>query len=493
MVALTFRNTYLSEDPFYLSGVEALLGQSEGSSTWLYAGSQATGTITRFALSQGGGLGSPTTVELSGNGSVFRVSDLALIGDGSGAELLASRVHTQQINSFDIGNTGALSGQTQAISALAAPVTQIATITIGARDFLITGTRDAPGMQIYEWQASGQPALRDSVTDHAKVALGNVSDIATITVDGTPFLLTASAQDNAISSFHIAADGSATLIDSFGIKDGLYVSGLDSIASVSAHGTEFAVVGATGSSTLSLMRVNPMGVLYLEDHVIDSLATRFSRIDALATLSIGDRGFVLTGGGDDGIGLMEILPDYQLLAHGSLLNTPGGALSNLTALTTVTLGTEVQVIAAGQPGLTLATLDSADIAAPMIGTAAANSLTGSARQDLLWGGAGDDQLFGGAGDDVLMGGAGYDRMTGGAGADIFCLDDDLPVDRVLDFNLGEDRIDISRWGVQSLDALTIISRSYGAELRYGDLAARLYDDGGAQLYSSDFSSGDFIF
>ncbi|HAR50500.1 MAG TPA: hypothetical protein DCS45_01325, partial [Roseovarius nubinhibens] len=216
MVALTFRNTYLSEDPFYLSGVEALLGQSEGSSTWLYAGSQATGTITRFALSQGGGLGSPTTVELSGNGSVFRVSDLALIGDGSGAELLASRVHTQQINSFDIGSTGALSGQTQAISALAAPVTQIATITIGARDFLITGTRDAPGMQIYEWQASGQPALRDTVTDHAKVALGNVSDIATITVDGTPFLLTASAQDNAISSFHIAADGSATLIDSFG-------------------------------------------------------------------------------------------------------------------------------------------------------------------------------------------------------------------------------------------------------------------------------------
>ena len=99
-----------------------------------------------WGLSQGGGLGSPTTVELSGNGSVFRVSDLALIGDGSGAELLASRVHTQQINSFDIGSTGALSGQTQAISALAAPVTQIATITIGARDFLITGTRDAPGM-----------------------------------------------------------------------------------------------------------------------------------------------------------------------------------------------------------------------------------------------------------------------------------------------------------------------------------------------------------
>ena len=52
---------------------------------------------------------------------------------------------------------------------------------------------------------------------------------------------------------------------------------------------------------------------------------------------------------------------------------------------------------------------------------------------------------------------------------------------------------ISRWGVQSLDALTIISRSYGAELRYGDFAARLFDDGGAQLYSSDFSSGDFIF
>lgn len=177
MVALTFRNTYLSEDPFYLSGVEALLGHSEGGSTWLYAGSQATGTITRFALSQGGGLGSPTTVELSGNGSVFRVSDLALIGDGSGAELLASRVHTQQINSFDIGANGALSGQTQAISALAAPVTQIATITIGARDFLITGTRDAPACRSMNGRPRDSPrcATASRITPRSPSAMSAIS------------------------------------------------------------------------------------------------------------------------------------------------------------------------------------------------------------------------------------------------------------------------------------------------------------------------------
>ena len=493
MVALTLHSSYLSEDPFHLSGIDAMLSQSQGGSSWLYVGSQATGTITRFTLSEGGGLTGPATVEVSGNGSTFRLMDLALIGEGSDAELLATRVHRQQINSFDIGSSGTLTGQGQTISPLMAPVSELETVTIGARDFVITGTRDAAGMQIYEWPGSGQPILRDTVTDHAKVALGNVSDLAMIEVEGAAFLLTASAQDNAISSFEIAPDGKARLIDSFGIKDGLFVSGIDSIATVSAHDTEFAVVGATNSSTLSLMRINPMGVMYLEDHVIDSLATRFARVDALATVSVGERGFVLTGGGDDGIGLMEIMPDYQLLAHGSLLNTPGGALSNITGLSAVTLGSEVQVIAAGQPGLTLAKLDAGQIAAPILGGAGAESLSGSARQDLIWGGAGDDRLYGNGGDDVLMGGDGLDQLYGGAGADIFCLDDDLAVDRLQDFTLGEDRIDASRWGVQSLDAVTIVSRSYGAELRYGDHAVRVLEDGGARLYASDFSASDFIF
>jgi len=60
---------------------------------------------------------------------------------------------------------------------------------------------------------------------------------------------------------------------------------------------------------------------------------------------------------------------------------------------------------------------------PIMGTAAADSLTGTAGDDLFQGLAGNDQLFGLAGNDILDGGAGADIMTGGLGDDIYVVDD----------------------------------------------------------------------
>ncbi|MGX9965134.1 Calx-beta domain-containing protein [Roseomonas sp. F4] len=78
----------------------------------------------------------------------------------------------------------------------------------------------------------------------------------------------------------------------------------------------------------------------------------------------------------------------------------------------------------------------------------ADYLLGEAGADLLLGGAGEDQLRGGAGDDTLEGGLGADRLRGDAGRDVFrwtSLDESTLAtrDRVLDFVVGEDRLDFS--------------------------------------------------
>ena len=82
------------------------------------------------------------------------------------------------------------------------------------------------------------------------------------------------------------------------------------------------------------------------------------------------------------------------------------------------------------------------------GMAGADRLTGNDGNDTLLGGAGDDLLFGCAGNDRLDGGAGQDRLTGGAGADVFvfALASDTArakSDKVLDFQTGVDKIDLS--------------------------------------------------
>ncbi|GHY70940.1 Leukotoxin [Vibrio cholerae] len=66
--------------------------------------------------------------------------------------------------------------------------------------------------------------------------------------------------------------------------------------------------------------------------------------------------------------------------------------------------------------------------------------------DGLRGGTGNDTLDGGSGNDILIGGLGNDILTGGSGEDLFkWVDGDLDRsrDRITDFKIDEDKIDLS--------------------------------------------------
>ena len=61
------------------------------------------------------------------------------------------------------------------------------------------------------------------------------------------------------------------------------------------------------------------------------------------------------------------------------------------------------------------------------------------------------RVFGLDGDDVITDGAGNQRIYGGNGSDVFrFIDGDGQQDRIADFEIGSDKIDLSLWGVASL-------------------------------------------
>ena len=78
-------------------------------------------------------------------------------------------------------------------------------------------------------------------------------------------------------------------------------------------------------------------------------------------------------------------------------------------------------------------------------------LNGGTENDNLLGDAGNDNMLGDAGNDTLNGGLGNDRLNGGAGSDTFVFNTTLPargantinVDRIADFNVGNDTIHLS--------------------------------------------------
>lgn len=133
-----------------------------------------------------------------------------------------------------------------------------------------------------------------------------------------------------------------------------------------------------------------------------------------------------------------------------------------TVLVTASLKSGVDVInfygAAGDDRLF--SLDAADVMISAKGGAGADRLFGGLSRDVLRGGADDDILLGGAGDDllqgdagndVLIGGGGRDVATGGAGADRFVLEVGAGVDRITDFEVGVDMLDLIAFGFADVE------------------------------------------
>ncbi|EEY44181.1 VWA domain-containing protein [Vibrio mimicus] len=82
----------------------------------------------------------------------------------------------------------------------------------------------------------------------------------------------------------------------------------------------------------------------------------------------------------------------------------------------------------------------------MFGGSGNDYIYGGEGNDGLRGGTGNDSLDGGVGNDILIGGLGNDILTGGEGEDLFkWVDRDLDgsKDRITDFTIGEDKIDLS--------------------------------------------------
>ena len=495
---LAVRANFLSPSWVYLTGITELTLVTTGLGVTLLAGSGALAGVTSFSVAYGAGLSAINQTPINPRGSSFELGSLSAFTLNNQTTIYASDLNSAHIEAFDLDATGALSSGTEVGYSfpVLAQMSEVSFSTIATTNFAISGARDFGGLALFSIAPNGQFQMVDQITDTPKSAIGNVETIQTVTVGTSDFILVASSTDEGLSTFQIDATGALSLVDTIGAKEGIWASGIDSIATVQVGATTFAVVGATNSSSLTVVRVNPMGVMFVSDHVIDHLGTRFQHVDALAAVSAHDRGFIFSGGADDGITLHEILPDGTLFLHDIQEQTASAPISNIAAIEAIVIGDEIQIFVASHNthGLTQLAVSLQNLAAPMIGTAANDTLNGSDLDDLLIGGAGRDSLIGGGGADILIGGGESDWLFGGAGADVFIIERDGSEDRIMDFDLSEDKIDLSDWGrIYQKEALTILSRPTGADIRYGTEKLIVFSATGQSLDASDFTAENFIF
>jgi hypothetical protein len=366
-------------------------------------------------------------------------------------------------------------------------VTAMEILEFGDIDVAAIVRRGVSGVQLFTITDYGVIALAQEVQDRSKSYLADISDLAQIDIGRRMFLLTASAFENGVTVHEITSSGRSRFVDAIGRENGLPVSGPVALQTARVDGTDFVILASTLSSSLTVLRVNERGVLFVEDHLADDRSTRIDAITAMDQFSYSGRDFIVAGGSDAGISVFELLPDGALSHIWSLALESGQGLGSVAGIKAVVIGTTAAFVLTEAKGDRVhhLTLSLADLGTRI--AAEGGMATGTVLDDRIFGTAGADTLQGDAGRDFLHDGGGSDQLLGGSGADVFVFSRDGRDDMIADFQDGLDRIDLTDWGrIYSASALTITPTNTGATVSYGGERLTIMASGALTLTDADF-------
>ncbi|MGC1505537.1 MAG: hypothetical protein WA782_15510 [Sulfitobacter sp.] len=319
--------------------------------------------------------------------------------------------------------------------------------------------------------------------------------ITSTTHNGQTYAFVTYQGEDTVSMFRQGANGTMTHINDADASDGFWVDRPGALTVTTASdGKLYVVVAGSGSDSLSTFSVTPQGMVP-EDHLIDSLGTRFADASHVTSVTVGGHNFILAAGSDSGVSMFTVLPGGRLQhidAMPAEAATPLRGITSIDAMSTPD-GLRFWVSTEGAPYLAEFSVALPNLGINLGASANGSTLEGRVGDDILSGGAGADRLNGNFGNDILLDGAGSDTLRGDGGRDTFVLTEDGARDVIQDFEMGFDRIDMTDFSQTSaFGQMTIVSRSWGAEFQLGADVLEVRSADGSRFYAQDFDATNLI-
>ena len=455
-----------------------------GGASVLYATTRFDGAISAWTVAAGG-FSFADSAAYQRADAAGAVAGLGFVQGAAGLCLLTGGGDGGALTLRQLGGDGSL-GPAQGLGAGGFPgfggdLVDTLTLTLGpgpgsgagsGTQVVYGGIAGQAGLGRVLFDAQGQLTGTALTADGPGVHADQITALAQANLGGVQYLFSTSTADPGVTSWAVGAtgDGALTASASLDAADGLWIAAPTALEVAEIGGRTYLLLAAAGSGSLSVMEVLPTGGLRVTDHVIDDLGSRFAGVTAMATASLDGQTYVCVGGADDGISVLQLLPGGRLIARAHMADTTAMGIDNISALTVYVQGAGFDIFAASssETGITMLHFDPGPAGITQQTAFPGETLTGTPGNDIFMGGAGNDRLSGAAGADILMDGAGNDLLTGGAGADIFVLCADGITDRIQDFTLGEDRIDLSAWGqLRNIGQLTLTATGTGMIISFG--------------------------
>ncbi|WP_432448300.1 hypothetical protein [Aliiroseovarius marinus] len=497
MASFSFAGTVAGASILYESGITDVQITWQGGQAYLYTVSGSADGVMAFSIGSGGTLTLREQIATSSGTVASPVPTLEVVEHNGSETLLAFGQYDWLLSGFDtqgnagLGNVEQYQWGPSGVGLLSA----FHAAQIDGTTHIYAASTTGTGFKHYTVDASNTFTLESDHSQFASIDEPDIVDFETINVGGTEVLIAISSLHDGIQSFTLDSNGTPTLVSDFAAENYFPVGNPTKITTVEVGGSSFVIAAAAGSSSLTVLEVASDGKLTPVDHVIDNLFTRFSDVTEIASITVGDRAYVVAGGSDDGLSLFTVLSDGTLVLLDTIEDTNSTTLQNISALEMVNIGGQIVVYVTSETeaGITSYTIDPGSLGQIIEGGIGSDTLAGGASQDMLLGGLGNDTLSGGNGADILKDGDGQDTLTGGSGADRFCLVADDELDTITDFNPSQDTLDLSGYHMlYDANQLNIQSMSWGAKITYRDETLDIYRAGGGALNASHFTTNSTL-
>lgn len=494
VTTLTFIGNRTGTHVSQVTGVSDVQIHSIGGDHFAYVTSQANGLVTVYEIGNNGFFSFVDQEVFATEGTPY---GLQFMDIGDGVNVVALGTSTSSFTPMALASNGALVSDPAFDAAVSNSGNFAATISqeVNGNQYVYASRSDNPGINLYKLDDNDTLQAHPAGSLNPEDQTNNVGAMATVTLASDTFLYATSLTDQEISIYRIKPNGLPEYLTTFGVEQNLGIAEPNHLETVEIGADTFLVMGSSGSSSITIFKVMEGGHLMVTDHVFDELNTRFQNLTEMKVVAVEDRAFVIAGGADDGLTLLELLPNGVLIHHDTIADSLNSSLDGVSGLDAYVDGTTIHVFAAGQndTGVSHFTFGLGATGETVIGGFSADTISGSSNQDILSGGNGNDKIYGWGGNDVLVDGAGQDTLTGGTGADRFVLTSDNSHDIITDFQVGVDTLDLSNYQLfRNMDQLSVTSHSDGATATFFGETLRIYTSNNQSMDFDDFAAMNLI-
>jgi len=279
------RATHFAGYESYVSSLTDLEVSVQGGQALLYAATGSGGGLSAFCLN-----GNTDALYLCSKTIISGLGHLAppqveIIPTDWGYFSLSVGMNISGVNAFKLDEAGRI-GSRQSIDLQTTPLVQLKAttqITIDGRSFLFASTTDKLNPVVFETGLPGGLAL---ASDASMTVESGFGALASVFSGGQAVLFGVNSATGMIRSYRIATNGTLQTACTLTSDSRIGFQAPSNVVTAEIGGKSFAIIGASGSSSLTVLEVNSDGTFNATDHIIDSLETRFQGVTASSILYV---------------------------------------------------------------------------------------------------------------------------------------------------------------------------------------------------------------